>query len=268
MKKISIVTVIYNEEKRIKSFLESFKLADEIIIVNKSSTDNTLNIIKQYPNTKIINVENSNKHDLVKHAINLSKNDWVFVLTASDRIKPVFINILTSIINQTNFYYTGVLIPFANYVYGINNKRSPWYTKARLLLMNKNYIIFNNKIHHEVTIKPYKVYSIKYTNNSENYKVYHLTHPNIDHLLERHIRYAKIEAENLIENSKNRKIALRNLLSSFIYVFFKKKTILLGYDGIALSISYLTYFMLKFLFVWELKRSRNVYESIEKELIS
>jgi glycosyltransferase involved in cell wall biosynthesis len=52
--KISLAMIIKNEEKNIQKCIESVKeLVDEIVIVDTGSTDNTINIIKEYPNIRI-----------------------------------------------------------------------------------------------------------------------------------------------------------------------------------------------------------------------
>lgn len=48
MTKLSVVISAYNEEKKIKDCLESVKWADEIILINSSSTDNTVELAKKY----------------------------------------------------------------------------------------------------------------------------------------------------------------------------------------------------------------------------
>lgn len=56
--KVSVVIPVYNEEKYIGACLESLlnqkDAADEIIVVNNNSTDNSVEIIKQFP-VKLIN---------------------------------------------------------------------------------------------------------------------------------------------------------------------------------------------------------------------
>lgn len=56
--KVFVVIPVYNEEKYIKKCLDSLmnqeEKPDEIIIANNNSTDNTINIVKNY-NVKIIN---------------------------------------------------------------------------------------------------------------------------------------------------------------------------------------------------------------------
>ena len=48
MKSISVVIITLNESLKIKACLESVKWADEIIIVDSGSIDNTIEICKKY----------------------------------------------------------------------------------------------------------------------------------------------------------------------------------------------------------------------------
>lgn len=56
--KVSVVIPVYNEEKYIKNCLDSLmkqeEKPDEIIVVDNNSTDNTVNIVNQYKNIKVI----------------------------------------------------------------------------------------------------------------------------------------------------------------------------------------------------------------------
>ena len=69
MKKISLISTVYNEEANISAFLQSYKkqtrTADEYIIVDGGSTDTTVSIIENFSkenpnlNIKLINIVNS-----------------------------------------------------------------------------------------------------------------------------------------------------------------------------------------------------------------
>jgi cellulose synthase/poly-beta-1,6-N-acetylglucosamine synthase-like glycosyltransferase len=48
MSTLSVIIICKNEEKHIQACLESVKFADEIIIVDSQSTDNTIKIAAQY----------------------------------------------------------------------------------------------------------------------------------------------------------------------------------------------------------------------------
>jgi glycosyltransferase involved in cell wall biosynthesis len=48
MKNISVVTTVFNEETRIENLIKCFSWSDDLIIIDKSSTDKTEEIINKY----------------------------------------------------------------------------------------------------------------------------------------------------------------------------------------------------------------------------
>ena len=63
--KIAVYTITYNEEDILPFFIEYYsKFADDIIIYDNNSTDNTVQIAKQYSKvSKIINVDTNDRLD-------------------------------------------------------------------------------------------------------------------------------------------------------------------------------------------------------------
>ncbi|KKQ24439.1 MAG: Glycosyl transferase, partial [Candidatus Roizmanbacteria bacterium GW2011_GWC2_37_13] len=57
--KVSVIIPVFNEEKYIKSCLDSLisqeEKPDEIIVIDNNSTDRTIDIVKKYPQVKVIN---------------------------------------------------------------------------------------------------------------------------------------------------------------------------------------------------------------------
>ena len=86
---ISVICLVYNEEKRIERFIRSFYEYDEIIILDKGSTDKTVEIAKRF-RVRIINVPYTDKGTVWKAGIDAALFDWVFLLTASDVVHPEF----------------------------------------------------------------------------------------------------------------------------------------------------------------------------------
>lgn len=85
--KISAAIATYNEEDNIGDCLESIKdMVDEIVIVDGSSTDKTVEIAKKY-GARIEIVNNPpNFHINKQKAFNESKGDWVLYLDADERV--------------------------------------------------------------------------------------------------------------------------------------------------------------------------------------
>jgi len=86
---LSVVLAVFNEEENLASCLDSVKsLADEIVIVDGSSTDKTVEIAKKY-GAKVMVTENlPNFHINKQKAIDLATKDWIFQLDADERITP------------------------------------------------------------------------------------------------------------------------------------------------------------------------------------
>lgn len=88
-KTLSVVLATYNEEKNLPSCLLSIKdLADEIVIVDGTSLDKTVEIAKKY-NAKIkITTNKKNFHINKQMAIDMATCDWILQLDADEKISP------------------------------------------------------------------------------------------------------------------------------------------------------------------------------------
>lgn len=83
MNKISAVVTCFNSQKTIAKCIESLKIADEIIVLDSHSTDDTINILKQL--NCIVHLQDFLGYSKQKQtAINLSNNDWVILLDSDE----------------------------------------------------------------------------------------------------------------------------------------------------------------------------------------
>ncbi len=89
MATLSVVLATFNEEKNLPACLDSIKkLADEIVIVDGSSTDKTVEIAKKY-GAKVIVTDNPPIFHINKQkAIDRATKDWVLQLDADERVTP------------------------------------------------------------------------------------------------------------------------------------------------------------------------------------
>lgn len=89
MKKItlSVVLATRNEENNLDACLASVRdIADEIIVYDEYSDDNTVQIAKKY-NAKIFRYQHKrNFHETKQKAIDKAKGDWVLQLDADERV--------------------------------------------------------------------------------------------------------------------------------------------------------------------------------------
>lgn len=86
MEKITAIIPCFNEEVNIKDAIESCLFADEIICVDSLSTDNTVEIIKSYPQVKLLEHEYINSAAQKNWTIPQASHDWIFLLDADERV--------------------------------------------------------------------------------------------------------------------------------------------------------------------------------------
>lgn len=268
MKNISIIAVVYNEEARIETFIKSFLWSDDLIIVDKSSTDNTREIIAKYPQVKLVVTDYSDTGDEVKYGIECAKNEWVMTVTASDIIHPNLVTKLIKFINDDSFNYDVIALPFAIYVFGLRDvKRSPWCAAHKEWMYKKHIVQTSSVAHKETSHSSKNIYVMPY---SETENLFHLTHETMDSFMERHIRYTRTEAKSYTDEKSALRDAFKDFRGAIKEVCFKRKSFLKGWDGVALGLAYISYFILKFLFVWQKFRGYGTteYQKIRSEVLT
>ena len=100
MKKISAIIPCFNEEHNIKDAIESCLFADEIIVVDSFSTDKTLEIIKSYPQVKLLQHEYKHSAAQKNWTIPQASYDWIFLLDADERTNETIISEIRDVINK------------------------------------------------------------------------------------------------------------------------------------------------------------------------
>ncbi len=101
MAKLSVVLATFNEEKNIGSCLESVKdIADEMVIVDGSSTDRTVEIANQF-GAKVTVTENHPIFHINKQkALDLATHEWILQLDADEVVSAELAKEISQVINM------------------------------------------------------------------------------------------------------------------------------------------------------------------------
>lgn len=115
---ISVAIATYNEENNIKRCLEAIiGWANEIVIYDGSSTDDTVKIIKTFKNIKVISGPNHPIFHLNKQAaIDACTSDWILQLDADEVVTPELAQEIKENIQNTS--HNGFWLKRKNYFLG------------------------------------------------------------------------------------------------------------------------------------------------------
>jgi len=262
-KKITFMLAVHNEEKRIRYVLENALVwADEIIIFNKESSDNTIEICKTYSNVVIVNLPFSLAgSDSATENLKYATNEWVFISTASEMPTKKLIDSIKIVINNCDDIEL-IYVPRRMYSFGINSDKSPWNIAYYPFMVNKNKAIIRDTIHNNFSPRNKdKTYTINY---SEDCCVYHLTHETADLYMTRMSEYFVSEANNCTDPDKKIIECFRNISQ---YEKFLREN---PGDLLGLYCAWSIYWLGTALFVWEKFRGIDVksyYNSKREKLL-
>jgi glycosyltransferase involved in cell wall biosynthesis len=86
---LTVIIPCKNEARNLRACIQSFyNIADEILIADSGSTDETLEIAEEFGKTRIIEREYITSGDFKNWAIPQAKHEWVLIVDADERIKP------------------------------------------------------------------------------------------------------------------------------------------------------------------------------------
>lgn len=262
---ISVLISVYNEEYRIKNCISSFYFADQIIVLDKGSTDNTLNILKTFKNVDIINIKNEEKFNQNEITLTLEKvNDgWVIFATASDFVHPLLGKELLRIVKNISKSFDAIEIPYKPYYQGYNGSASPWHgNRAIKMIRRRSIFIDDQSVHTAINYNYKKVFKVFFKDSLISY--YHLTHESFKSVLDRHKRYLLSEKGD----EKTLRMLLFKIFLLFIKLIFKTRFFTRNKKIISLNFTHLSYYLLKYNAVTEhiSKDSKVLYNNLINEL--
>jgi len=146
MDKLSVIIVTRNEERKIKRCLDTVCWADEIVIVDQSSDDDTVKLSKEYTDKVYVVDPKGYCEPDRKVAVSHTANEWILYLDADELVSPELKEEIMRVLsgqNKNNSYY----IPRKNIFLDKWIKGSGWYPGYVLRLFKKSYVNFSDNIH-------------------------------------------------------------------------------------------------------------------------
>lgn len=250
MTKISAVINTFNEEKNIERAIKSVEWADEILVCDMYSDDDTAVIAKKL-GAKIIFHKRVGFVELARNiAISKAQGDWILVLDADEEIPSDLADKIREIISKDGVV-THVEIPRKNIIFGKALKASMWWPDYNTRLFKKNSVTWGNKIHS----KPKTEGQGLALPAVESHAIIHYHYQSVSQFLQRMDRYTSIQAKELKESGYefNWKDLITKPLGEFLSRFYVNRGFEDGLHGLALSLLQAFSHFVMYLKVWERK---------------
>jgi len=237
---LSVIVITHNEEENIIECLQSVSWANEIIVVDSQSTDNTVERAKQFT-PKVFVTEWKGYGGAKNYALSKATSKWILWLDADERVTPELANEIKSIVENKHEEFTAYEVPRRAYFLGKWIKHCGWYPGYVVRLFKRDEAEFNNSRVHEKLKVGGKIGTLKND-------LLHFTDQTLFHYVDKFNRYTTLAAEDLFD--KGKKISLYDLTIRPLYLFIKMFILRLGFldgmHGFVLSILSANYVFVKY----------------------
>lgn len=260
---LSVIVITKNEEERIRACLESVKWADEIIVVDNDSGDNTLEIAKQYTD-KIFKVDFEDFSAWRNFATEKASGEWVLFIDPDERVLASLRQEIEVMISMSDF--SAYAISRKNIIFGKEVKYNSFWPDWVIRLIRKDdFEGWVGKVHEYPKFKG----KLGYSKNS----LLHLTHRNLEQVVLKSLAWSKIDARLRLGANHPKMSGWRFLRIFFSETFNQgilRRGFVNGTVGIMDSLLQTFSLFMTYVRLWEMQQRQtldNTYDDIDKKLL-
>jgi len=249
---VSAVIITRNEAANIRRTLSKLYWCDEIIVVDSYSTDDTVDICKEF-GCQVYSNRFEGYGAQKKYAVSKAKNNWILSLDADEVLSDALILEMTTELHRNkDIPYSGYQLPMnlvfldKEFRYGKESQR------YFLRLFDKRKGNFNNKTVHEKIELEGEV-------SRFGHRILHYSYTSFDQWYKKCEYYTTLSAEAAVEKGKNK--SLLAVLFALPYYFFRyyfiERNFMNGENGFYWSVFCSYYHLMKYAKIRKLSASRN-----------
>ena len=228
---LSVVIISKNEEKFIADAVKSALFADEVLVLDSGSIDGTCTVAQQF-GAKVLHQDWLGFGAQKNKAVELAKNDWVFVLDSDERITlELQSEILSTLKNPTT---DGYHVARLNKFFGKNIWHCGLYPDYSIRLFNRQKGKFNDVTVHESVQIQGKIDKLK------NHMI-HLAFDTVEEFSNKQKKYAALS-----QKKKNLIKAYISPIWTFLKIYIIRLGFVEGWRGFIIAKVYAKYTFWKY----------------------
>lgn len=230
--KISVVINTKNESSNIERAIASIKsFADEIIVVDMESTDDTVKKAKR-AGAQVFNHKDTQYVEPARNfAIKKATGDWIFILDADEEAQKELVKKLTEIAEDGKYQF--VRIPRKNIIFGKWMQHARWWPDYNIRFFKKNAVTWDDEIHSI----PVTIGDGVNIEEKESFAIIHHNYQTIEQYLDRLNRYTTVQAKYLVQTKEvTPRDFIKRPTAEFLTRYFAGEGYKDGVHGLALSL--------------------------------
>ncbi len=230
MMPLSVAIVTLNEADRIKDCLETVSFADEVLVVDSGSRDDTVKIAESF-GCRIIVQEWLGYSRQKQYAVNQCSNDMVLILDADERLLKETAEGIQQIIRMPEPEVVSYRFLRKNILHGRWIRHCGWWPDRVVRLVNRRKGNFNDNLVHEGWISHGPVKNLDLC--IEHYSFRHYAD-----MIKKLQDYSTLAAQEMRQQGRHAAFwtPFSHGLWMFIRTYFLERGLLEGFDGLMISV--------------------------------
>jgi glycosyltransferase involved in cell wall biosynthesis len=241
---VTATIITLNESANLAAALESVRWADEVIVVDAESTDDTVAIARRHTDRVIVRPW-PGYIDQKNFAAAQASHDWIFSLDADERVTPALADEIRALV-AAGPARAGYRVPRVSRYLGRWIRSTDWYPDYQLRLYDRRRARWAGRYVHE---------SVQAEGEAGRLRadLEHYPYRDVSHHLRTIERYSSLAARQLFEDGR-RTGPLRIVLhadAAFLRNYLLRGGITDGAPGLIVSLLNSYYVAMKFVKLWE-----------------
>ncbi len=226
---LSVYIIAYNEAKKIATTINSVLWADEIIVADSASTDETVSIAQDL-GARIVQIPFQGFGHLRNQAIQACTHEWIFSLDTDEQCTPAVRDEILQILAGTP-PHDAYLVPRRNYFMGRWIRHSGWYPNFRQpQLFRKGAMKYAESPVHE----GYELLTDKPVGRLEQ-AIWQIPFRDFEEVVKKANRYSSLGTLKLADRRVSMGAALAHGMWSFLKHYVAKRGFLDGWAGFVIA---------------------------------
>lgn len=245
--RLSVTIITLNEAANIRRTLESIAWADEIIVVDSGSTDDTVNICREF--TRHVYHQDWLGYGRQKNAaVDRATGDWVLSLDADEPVEAGLAREIREIV-RSSASHDGYRIPRKTFFLGKWVKHGGWYPDLNLRLFRRGKGRFEERVVHEAV-------RLEGSVGRTSHAILHYAYPDLESYLASINKYSSLAVDVMATRGISAcKVSWLSILVRPVFAFVLRYIVRLGFldgkHGLVLNLFHAYYVFAKYAKAWE-----------------
>jgi glycosyltransferase involved in cell wall biosynthesis len=250
MIKISAVILTKNAEDLIANCIDSVSFCDEVIIIDDNSSDRTVELAKLLGVT-VYQYESESFAKKRNLGLKKAKGKWVLYIDADERLSQELVNEIKTILERKSDIYAAYRLPRKNFYLG--NHEWPTIEKLERLFKKAKLEEWYGDLHETARVNGD-------IGDIDKGFIKHYTHQDLTSMLNKTIRWSKIEADLRLKANHPEMSWWRFhrvMLTAFYDSYVKQKGYKVGTAGLIESMFQAYSMFITYARLWEMQQEKN-----------